>query len=157
MEQPDTYKNINDFLEQKGISSETSMISFGYALKAAGFLKNASACNSEGAFMACISVNGIDFVSTAVKDETRQLIRFAIEEDTNGFLPLNDHLKLIPGNSEYASDISKYLKENNLSEIKKEDGQYYFKLSELAFIIFNNRPGKWDSKEGESGVNRKFA
>lgn len=156
MEHPDTYVNINEFLQEKGISSEASMINFGYALKAAGFLKNASSCNAKGEFMACISVSGIDFVSTAIKDETRKLIRYAIEENEEDYLVLNDRLKLIPNNTEYAHDIARYLKENNLAEIREENGQLLYKLTDLALIIFNNRPGRWESGEDESGLNQKL-
>lgn len=152
LEQPNSYHNINDFLEQKGITSESSMMSFGYALKAAGFLKEASTCKSDGAFMACISVNGIDFVSTAIKNETRHLIRYAIDANTEDFLPLNDQLKLLPGNTTYALDISRYLKENGLAQVKFENETAYFKILDLAYLIFNSRPAKWE--RGDDAIRK---
>ena len=149
LENPDSYTSIHNILEEKGITSEASIISFGYALKSAGFLKGTSSCNSKGEFMACIHVNGIDFISTTVKDETRKLIRFAIESEFEGYLPLEGKLDLIPNNKTYAQDIAQYLKENGLATIKEDNGALHFKLTDLAHIIFNGTPEEWNQENGE--------
>lgn len=149
LENPESYTSIHNFLESNGISSEASIISFGYALKSAGFLKGNSSCNSNGEFMACIHVNGIDFISTAIKDETRKLIRFAIESEFEGFLPLEGKLELIPNNKTYAEDIAQYLKDNGLAVISEDKDVLQFKLTDLAHIIFNGSREKWDQENNE--------
>ncbi len=126
---PNGVWDIAPLLEDGGITQESAIIEYGYALKNAGFLKQYSG-STLNSFTAAIDIKGIDLISEDVKKEVYQLLE-GIKDDAAHFYPVVGHLQFLPKNITAAKDICRHMETNGLAKVRYDGTETFIKITEL--------------------------
>lgn len=124
---PTQLVDISPIMEDHGVYAVTSMVEYGRALKSSGLLKECT--GTIDTFRAAISIQGINLVSSDIKNEVIQLLK-GLQDDPHHFYPVKNHLEYLPQTYQCAVDLAHYLNANALAHIRIEEDDVFVQITE---------------------------